>query len=94
MSNNRLMARARDELFSHINRCGVLEAAEKDQIQWMKDTIEFIAERYVDLSEKNLLELHEVGLRFCKPAIPHGSGPLPGISRHETDEANAAYEAS
>ena len=31
----RLKERARDELFSHINRCGVLEAERKDQEHWL-----------------------------------------------------------
>ncbi len=69
---NKLKDRARDELFSHINRCGVLQAAEKDQEQWMEETMEYLAERYPDLAETDLRELYTLGLRFCRPAIPHG----------------------
>jgi hypothetical protein len=32
---NQLKDRARDELFSHINRCGVLQAAHEDQEHWL-----------------------------------------------------------
>lgn len=78
--------RARDELFSHINRCGVLDASEEDQRQWMDETIGFIAERYPDLSRDQLNELKVLGLRFCQPAIPHGSEST-ALSR---DGANAA----
>jgi hypothetical protein len=71
-SESNLLDRARDELFSHINRCGVLQAAEKDQKQWMDETIDYIGERYPDLTESNLRDLYVVGLRFCKPVIVNG----------------------
>jgi len=64
--------RARDELFSHINRCGVLEASDEQQKEWMDDTLKFLEERYPDLSGKELQELEQVGLRYCKPVIRHG----------------------
>jgi len=70
----KLKDRARDELFSHINRCGVLQAADKDQEQWLEETMEYLGERYPDLSEADLKELYTVGLRFCRPAIAHGNG--------------------
>ena len=86
MSNQKLKERARDELFSHINRCGVLQASPDDQKSWMDETIEYIGERYPDLGDADLHELHGVGMRFCKPAIPHGVD-----SKSETTEdANAA----
>lgn len=64
--------RARDELFSHINRCGVLEASDDQQKEWMDDTLKFLEERYPDLSRNDLQELEQVGLRYCKPVIRHG----------------------
>ncbi len=72
MSKEKLLDRARDELFSHINRCGVLDAGEDDQRQWMDETIEYIGERYPDLTDGDLQGLREIGIRFCKPAIAHG----------------------
>ena len=69
MGKEKLLERARDELFSHINRCGVINAAEGDQRQWMDETIDYIRERYPDLSEVDLSGLHEIGTRFCQPAI-------------------------
>jgi hypothetical protein len=69
---NKLKDRARDELFSHINRCGVLQAAEEDQEHWMEETMGYLAERYPDLSDADLRDLYTLGLRFCRPAIPHG----------------------
>jgi hypothetical protein len=88
---NKLKDRARDELFSHINRCGVLQAAEDEQKHWMDETMEYLGERYPDLSEGDLKELYAVGMRFCRPAIPHGR---PGLGSAvvteqpvETDES-------
>jgi hypothetical protein len=64
--------RARDELFSHINRCGVLEATDDQQKEWMDDTLKFLEERYPDLSGNELKQLEELGLRYCRPVIRHG----------------------
>ena len=69
MGKEKLLERARDELFSYINRCGVINAVEGDQRQWMDETIDYIRERYPDLSEVDLSGLHEIGTRFCQPAI-------------------------
>ena len=89
MADEKLIDRARDELFSHINRCGVLQAAEEDQRHWMDETIDYIGERYPDLSEANLRDLHTVGLRFCRPAIRNGT---PAV-QEETEEAEAVTTA-
>ena len=74
MSKEKLLDRARDELFSHVHRCGVLHAEEADQLHWMDETIEYIGERYPDLTDGDLRDLHQIGVRFCKPAIAHGAG--------------------
>jgi len=63
------MARARDELFSHIHRCGVLEADTADQDVWMTETVQYLGERYPDLRNKELAQLKAVGMQFCKPVI-------------------------
>ncbi len=68
MPNEQLRDRARDELFSHINRCGVLKATIEDQKQWMDETIEYIGERYPELTDAELKELLGIGIHFCKPA--------------------------
>ena len=69
MPNEKLFAQARDELFSHINRCGVLSATDDDRSVWMAETIDYIGERFPDLVGPDLQELHQVGIRFCQPAI-------------------------
>lgn len=74
MANDKLLDRARDELFSHINRCGVLHASPEDQKSWMTETIDYLAERYPDLADTDLDQLVGIGLRFCQPAIARGAG--------------------
>jgi hypothetical protein len=81
----KLKDRARDELFSHINRCAVIGASEEDQKHWMQETMEYLGERYPDLNDADLQELFQLGMRFCAPAIPHGR---PGA----TDAADATEE--
>lgn len=60
---------ARDELFSHILRCGVTEAEPEHQKEWMDDTMQYLAERYPDLSENELAQVRVLGERFCKPVV-------------------------
>ena len=78
--------RARDELFSHIHRCEVIGATREQQVEWMDDTLDFMADRYPDLSKGELDELRTLGLRFCQPVIPHGKED----STDSQEEANAA----
>lgn len=78
--------RARNELFSAIRQCGVIDAAEDEQSEWMDDTIRFLAERYPELAANELDQLKMAGLRFCQPVIPHGSR----TSSNDMEDANAA----
>lgn len=64
---------ARDELYSHILRCGVLEAQEEHRREWFDDTMEYMTERYTMLTDEELAELRRLGERYCRPVIPHGS---------------------
>jgi hypothetical protein len=69
---------ARDELYSHILRCGVLEAAPEHQADWFDDTMEYLGERYEDLTDQELQQLRQLGERYCRPVIqrtsPVGAG--------------------
>ena len=64
-----MVDQARDELFSHILRCGVIEAEPEHQKEWMDDTMQYLAERYSDLSEDELAQVRVLGERFCKPVV-------------------------
>jgi hypothetical protein len=58
---------ARDELFSHILRCGVIDALPEHQKDWLDDTMLYLADRYEDLGEEELSQLRVLGERFCQP---------------------------
>ena len=60
-------AQARDELFSHILRCGVIEAQPEHQKDWFDDTMAYIGERYEDLTDQELSQLRTLGERYCQP---------------------------
>ena len=60
---------ARDELFSHILRCGVLEASPEHQKEWFDDTILYLADRYEDLTQAELAQLRTLGERYCRPVV-------------------------
>ena len=64
--------RARDELFSAIQQCGVIKADAEDQLVWMDETLDFMKERHPELTEPELQQLRDAGIRFCQPVIPHG----------------------
>jgi hypothetical protein len=63
------LAKARDELYSHILRCGVLQATIEHQKEWFDDTIEYMAERYPSLADEDVHELRQLGERYCQPVI-------------------------
>ena len=49
-----VLEQARDELFSHILRCGVLEAGVDHQKEWFDDTMDYLSDRYDTLSDNEL----------------------------------------
>ena len=69
-----IMTKARDELMSHTIRCDVLEAHPDDRVEWLDETIDYMAGRYPQLSDLQLTRLEMIGKQFIKPVIPHGSG--------------------
>jgi hypothetical protein len=71
--------KARDELYSHILRCGVLQATAEHQKEWFDDTIEYMAERYPSLSEEDVRDLRQLGERYCQPVI-NNSPPVGATS--------------
>jgi uncharacterized protein (DUF2235 family) len=60
---------ARDELFSHILRCGVMEAEVEHQKDWFDDTMQYLTERYPDLAEEDRANLRLLGERYCRPVV-------------------------
>ena len=87
MAKQEPIERARDELFSHIHRCGVLNADAADQDVWMTETVEYLAERYPDLGVSDLARLKKVGMQFCKPVISR-------LKKTETADETAVDDAA
>ena len=58
---------ARDEMFQHIIRCGVLQASPEHQKEWFDQTIDYLADRYHELGGTEVTELRTLGERFCQP---------------------------
>ncbi|MEO8479991.1 MAG: hypothetical protein ABI542_10220 [Gemmatimonadota bacterium] len=83
---------ARDELFSHVLRCGVLEAAPEHQKEWMDDTMQYLADRYPDMSPDELAKVRVLGERFCQPVVKHTS-VIDVVEDATTDEASADVSA-
>jgi hypothetical protein len=71
---------ARDELFQHIMRCGVVGATPEHAEEWFAETIKYMTERFPELSEQQIEELKTLGLRFAQPPK----------SRSESNAASAA----
>jgi hypothetical protein len=59
---------ARDEMFQHIMKCGVIGALPDDQKEWFDATIAYLADRYHELNPKQVAELRVLGERFSQPA--------------------------
>jgi hypothetical protein len=74
-----LFAQARDELFSHILRCGVIDALPEHQKDWFDDTMGYIGDRYEGLSDEEQTQLRLLGERYCQP-----------VRRVDTVESGAA----
>lgn len=63
---------ARDQLFSEMHRCGVLEASREEAEDWLEDTIQYLSDLHGSLKQEELEELRAIGSRFARPPIPHG----------------------
>lgn len=81
---------ARDELFSHILRCGVLEADPEHQKEWMDDTMQYVTDRYPDLKAEQLATVRTLGERFCQPVVKRVVTAAPAA---EEAEAEVEHEA-
>ncbi len=58
---------ARDELFQHIIRCGVIGSAPEHQQEWFAETMKYMADRYPELADADVDELKTLGARFAQP---------------------------
>jgi hypothetical protein len=58
---------ARDELFQHIMRCGVVGADPEHVTDWFNDTMAYMKDRYPELGAEQQVELRKLGERFAQP---------------------------
>jgi hypothetical protein len=58
---------ARDELFQHIMRCGVVGSTPEHQQEWFGETMAYMTERYPELEEEQINELRTLGERVAQP---------------------------
>ena len=58
---------ARDEMFQHVMRCGVVGAEAEHQNGWFTDTMSYLADRYPELTPAQIGELRAMGERFVQP---------------------------
>ena len=72
---------ARDEMFQHVMRCGVVGADSEHQAEWFNDTMNYLADRYHELTPAEVAERRAMGERFVQP---------PKASQPETESAASA----
>lgn len=80
---------ARDEMFQHVMRCGVIGSEPEHQKEWFDETMSFLAERYHELSKKEIADLRVLGERFAAPTMKQPAEPTPGITAESSDESGA-----
>ena len=66
---------ARDEMFQHIMRCGVIGSAPEHQAEWFTDTMAYLGDRYPELGPTELAELRTLGDRFSQPPKRRQASP-------------------
>ncbi len=74
---------ARDEMFQHIIRCGVIGSAPEHQQEWFAETMKYMADRYPELTDTDVEELKTLGMRFAQP-------PKASPATEEAGAVNAA----
>ncbi|HKG93237.1 MAG TPA: hypothetical protein VKA84_15130 [Gemmatimonadaceae bacterium] len=87
---------ARDEMFQHIMRCGVIGAAPDHQSEWFNDTMAYLEDRYHELSKDQLRELRVLGDRFCQPpkAKPVEASAEASADASESSESSESSETA
>lgn len=80
---------ARDELFQHVMRCGVIGSAPEHQVEWFDETMKFLADRYHELSKQQIADLRVLGERFAAPTVKKPATEATPASEDEASESDA-----
>lgn len=78
---------ARDEMFQHVMRCGVIGSALEHQAEWFDETMAFLAERYHELSKKQIADLRVLGERFAAPTVKQAAAAAALPPSDDSDDA-------
>lgn len=84
---------ARDELFQHIMRCGVIGSDPEHMREWFDETTAYFAGRYHELSKKEITDLRVLGERFAAPTKRQEPGAAPAAEL-PTDAAAMSGDAA
>ena len=82
---------ARDELFQHVIRCGVIGADADHQREWFDNTMDYLSDRFSELTDAEVDELRTLGERFAQP--PKGKAPEAPAAVPEPTETPVEVEA-
>lgn len=81
---------ARDEMFQHVMRCGVIGSAPEHQTEWFDETMKYLGERYHELSKKEIADLRVLGQRFAAPTVtPEDLAPAESALSPTTEESES-----
>ena len=87
------MDQARDELFQHVMRCGVIGSAPEHQSEWFDETMKYLGDRYHELGKKELGDLRVLGERFAAPTVtPEDAAPAETAMAPSTEGAEEGAE--
>lgn len=70
-------------------RCGVIGSVPEHQTEWFDETMKVMAERYHELTPKQVADLRVLGERFAAPTARPAAAATPGVT---TDEATTQKE--
>ena len=81
---------ARDEMFQHVMRCGVIGSAPEHQKEWFDETMKYLSDRYHELDKKAIVDLRVLGERFAAPTVtPEDPAPAESVAESATEETES-----
>lgn len=80
-------------MFQHVMRCGVIGAEPEHQKEWFDETMQYLAERYHELSKKEVADLRVLGERFAAPTRKPEPVPTPELASDVDDAAEGELDA-
>jgi hypothetical protein len=84
---------ARDEMFQHVMRCGVIGSEPEHQKEWFDETMKYLAERYHELSKKEVTDLRVLGERFAAPTRKPDAAPAAEMATEQDGAAEGEFDA-